>query len=234
MTSDTIGERLRAARVAAGLSLAVMAARTHYSRSLLSLVENGKRTATSGIVAGYERVLGVGLGEDVNRREFLITAGLVAGNVKVATGLLASIAGNDASPLLSVQTTHGTDMALATIADRATVTNLRRWLDDSNPVLRVNAAGILAKLPGQQYSARVAALLDHDADVRTRYMTAVVSRVCGVDRPTAAVLVNEPQRFPHPALVARRFAREALSDHDVGARWCSARMLQLLSPMVGR
>ena len=125
-------------------------------------------------------------------------------------------------------------MALAAIADRATVANLGRWLDDASAVLRVNAAGILAKLPGQQHLAAVVSLLDRDADVRDRYMTAVVSRVCGVDWPTAAVLVAEPIHCPHPRLVAQRLAREVVSDRDAGARWCSARMLQSLSPMIGR
>ncbi|WP_433262730.1 helix-turn-helix domain-containing protein [Actinosynnema sp. CS-041913] len=69
---------LRAAREAAGLSLAVMAQRTHYSKSLLGMVENGQRTATPELVAAYERVLNAqGLGEDVNRRELLAAAAAV-------------------------------------------------------------------------------------------------------------------------------------------------------------
>ena len=41
------------------------------------------------------------------------------------------------------------------MADRGTVAHLRRWMDDgNNPVLRVNAAGILAKVPGQVEASR--------------------------------------------------------------------------------
>jgi transcriptional regulator with XRE-family HTH domain len=144
----TVGEALRAARDAAGISLSVMATRTHYSKPYLSMVETGKRAATTDVVKAYERVLGVGqLGDDVNCRESFKAASLVAGNTKVATELVASIAGNDPGPLATVQTTHGTDLAIATLADRGTVVHLRRWLNDGdNPILRVNAAGILAKV----------------------------------------------------------------------------------------
>ncbi|MGH3919905.1 MAG: helix-turn-helix domain-containing protein [Pseudonocardiaceae bacterium] len=129
----TVGETLRAARNAAGISLCVMATRTHYSKAYLSMVETGKRAATTDVVKAYERVLGIGqLGDDVNRRDFFKVASLVAGNTTVASGLAASIAGNDPGPLATVQTTHGTDLAIATLADRGTVVHLRRWLDNGD------------------------------------------------------------------------------------------------------
>jgi transcriptional regulator with XRE-family HTH domain len=49
---------LRQARQAAGMSLATMAARTHYSKPYLSLVETGNRAATPSIVSAYEETLG--------------------------------------------------------------------------------------------------------------------------------------------------------------------------------
>ncbi|MGH3718193.1 MAG: helix-turn-helix domain-containing protein [Pseudonocardiaceae bacterium] len=232
----TVGEVLRVVRDAAGISLSVMATRTHYSKPYLSMVETGKRAATTGVVKAYERVLGIGqLGGGVNRRDFFKLPSLAAGNAQVVTELAASIAGNDPGPLAAVQTTHGTDLVLATLADRGTAAHLRRWLDDGdNPVLRVNAAGILAKVPGQFEATLVIAALGRDPDVRSRYMTAVVARVCGLDWPVAAQLAENPADFPQPVLVAQRFAREALSDCDAGARWCAAAMLQALSPMMGR
>ncbi len=231
-----IGEALRAARNAAGISLCVMATRTHYSKAYLSMVETGKRAATPAVVKAYERVLGIGqLGGDMNRRDFFKVASLVAGNTKIAAELTASIADNDPGPLAAVQTTHGTDLAIAALADRGTVAYLRRWLDDGdNPVLRVNAAGILAKVPGQADAAYVTAALDRDPAVSSRYMTAVIARVCGLDWPVAAQLTANPAGFPHPVLVAQKFAREVVSDRDAGARWCAAAMLQALSPMIGR
>ncbi|GLZ40918.1 hypothetical protein Acsp05_45420 [Actinokineospora sp. NBRC 105648] len=69
---------LRAARLSAGLSLAALAGRVHYSKSTLGMVETGERTATPDLIAAYERTLGVqGLGEDVNRRELLAAAAAV-------------------------------------------------------------------------------------------------------------------------------------------------------------
>ena len=193
-----IGEALREARNAAGISLGVMATRTHYSKSYLSMVEAGKRTATADVVKAYEKVLGIGqLGDGMNRRGFIKVASLVAGNTKIAAELAASIAGNDPGPLAAIQTTHGTDLAIATLTDRGTVGHLRRWLDNGdNPVLRVNAAGILAKIPGQAESSHVTAALGRDLDVRSRYMTAVIARVCGLDWSVAAQLADNPAAFP--------------------------------------
>ncbi|MFJ1460375.1 helix-turn-helix domain-containing protein [Nocardia sp. N2S4-5] len=56
---DIAGSRLRAAREAAGLSLSALAARTHYSRALLGLLETGQRHITPEHVAAYSRALGV-------------------------------------------------------------------------------------------------------------------------------------------------------------------------------
>ena len=67
LTVVTVGQAMRAARTAAGMSLAVMAARTHYSKSYLSLVESGRRAATDDVVGAYERVLGIGGLDEVDR-----------------------------------------------------------------------------------------------------------------------------------------------------------------------
>ena len=61
------GVRLRRARQAAGISLAAMAARTHYSKSYLGNVETGRRAATADVVLAYEQALG----GDVDRRGLL-------------------------------------------------------------------------------------------------------------------------------------------------------------------
>jgi transcriptional regulator with XRE-family HTH domain len=72
------GVRLRRARQAAGVSLAAMAARTHYSKSYLGNVETGRRAATADVVLAYEQALG----GDVDRRGLL--AGVAAGAVAPA------------------------------------------------------------------------------------------------------------------------------------------------------
>lgn len=54
-----LGEALRASREEAGVSLAAMAARTHYSKQLLGLLETGKRTIKPEHVEAYSRALNV-------------------------------------------------------------------------------------------------------------------------------------------------------------------------------
>lgn len=54
-----LGPTLRAAREAAGLSLAAMAARSHFSKAQLGHLETGRRTVTSEHVTAYSRALGV-------------------------------------------------------------------------------------------------------------------------------------------------------------------------------
>jgi transcriptional regulator with XRE-family HTH domain len=54
-----LGAALRAAREAAGVSLAAMATRTHYSKPLLGLLETGKRTIKPEHVEAYGRALNI-------------------------------------------------------------------------------------------------------------------------------------------------------------------------------
>ncbi|MFE9679801.1 hypothetical protein ACFYO5_37870 [Streptomyces sp. NPDC006259] len=110
-------------------------------------------------------------------------------------------------------TASRTHVVTASLADKASTANLRRWmLDGDVPILRVNAAGILAKLPGQGQADQVARVLAHDEEVRHLYMTAVTSRVCAVDWTTAGRIVSQPASYgPRADFLATRFAREALN-----------------------
>jgi hypothetical protein len=94
---DATGVTLRLARQEAGISLAKMAARTHYSKSYLGLIETGCRTATPEVVLAYERELG-----DLLDRRGLLT-GLAATVVAPAavselirTGFAAALDGHAA------------------------------------------------------------------------------------------------------------------------------------------
>src|SRR5207249_2026570 len=71
-----IGTKLRIAREAAGVTLATMARKTHFSKSYLSNIETGRRAATPDVVLAYEKALG----SDVERRGLLtgIAASVVA------------------------------------------------------------------------------------------------------------------------------------------------------------
>ncbi|MFI9636779.1 helix-turn-helix domain-containing protein [Nocardia sp. NPDC051929] len=88
-----VGAQLRAAREAAGVSLAALSAQIHYSKSVLAYYETGERTPTSDVIACYEKHFGriqdpvaslLNLGKaDVERRSFL--------RVGYSTALSASV-----------------------------------------------------------------------------------------------------------------------------------------------
>ncbi len=164
------GEQLRLMRESAAMSLRRMASRTHFTPGYLSRVETGDKPATEAVIAAYEQVLGIGLDTGhVNRREFLAVAATAAANAELVRELAASIAGGDATTLTVVQTSYGVDRAVAAVADRASLVRLRRWaVDEDNPVCRVNAAGILAKVPGQNDAGLAVDTLRRDGDVADR------------------------------------------------------------------
>ncbi|MEV0296046.1 helix-turn-helix transcriptional regulator [Nocardia sp. NPDC050710] len=57
---NVTGERLRAAREAAGLSLSALAARANFSKSLLGMLENGQRQVRPEHITAYAHALGIG------------------------------------------------------------------------------------------------------------------------------------------------------------------------------
>jgi len=226
------GHMLRQLRERSGLSLGAMAAKTHYSKSFLSLVERGSRTVTADVVSAYERQFG----SDMNRRGVIAgLAALTMAHGKLAGEIYASIAGFDDNPLATVQTTHGTDLVIASLVEPSAAVKLRRWMrDGSDAVLRVNAAGILAKVKGQDHAADVATSLRHDNDVRRLYSTAVLARVCGLDWQAAALAVEDPCRhLADPFRAARELSNETFNGYDAGARWCASNLLRELSPALG-
>ena len=63
LPEQRVGQALRSAREAAGLSLRMMARRLNYnSHSTLSEYENGTKMPSETVVEGYERILGLKLG----------------------------------------------------------------------------------------------------------------------------------------------------------------------------
>lgn len=170
----------------------------------------------------------------MNRRSFLSLTALTAAHGAAAIEMVASVAGADPIPLTTMQTTHNTDLVIASKVDRATVVRLRSWMKDGhNAVLRVNAAGILAKVPGMDTAREVATVLNGDRETRNLYMTAVLARACVLEWDTAVKLVADPFSLPKEAgYLASRLASEVLNPRDAGARWCSAVMLRDLSPQI--
>lgn len=172
----------------------------------------------------------------MDRRNFMRLTALTATHGTLARDLVSSIAGSDSGPLTTTQTTHGTDLVIASLADAQCRTKLSAWMQGaSNPVLRVNAAGILAKIPGQDRAQDVCRVLNSDIEVRNLYTVAVITRVSGMTWTEAQRLAADPLCMPDKAtFLAGRFAEEARNPRDAGARWCSATMLRDISPLIGK
>lgn len=172
----------------------------------------------------------------VNRRAFLNLTALTAAHGKFAAEMIGSVSAKDPGPLTTVQTKYGTDLVIASLADRRATMQLRRWMrDGSTPVLRVNATGILAKIPDQDTAGQVAGVLMHDDEIRRLYSIAVVSRTGALSWSAATKVVEAPAALSHKqaSFLASRLTHEVLNPRDAGARWCSATMLRELSPLLG-
>ncbi|MEV4524890.1 helix-turn-helix transcriptional regulator [Streptosporangium sp. NPDC049304] len=161
--------------------------------------------------------------ELVKRRTFLVDA-VTLGIAPLApvqdkadiSEIFASVSGGDAELLGAVQTTYRTDLHLSGLAirDRPTIYRLVKWMHDgATPVLRVNAAGIIAKSRDLELSDMATAAMLRDVEVRRLYLSAVASRV---GTRTEALI------------------GELFNPRDAGARWCAAVMLQRKSDEAAR
>jgi transcriptional regulator with XRE-family HTH domain len=220
-----LGLTLRQARQQAGLSLTGMAKRTGYSRGYLGNIETGTRQVTADIIRAYERVLG----DDLKRRQLLvgsIAALATATAPDVAVSIAHDIAQGRNGLLAEAQTSHATDQAIAGLVSRSSpsIASLAKWSRSGRSVLRVNAAGILAKIKSPIIGNEAVGVLRTDGDVRELYMTAVVARVLSVSWDDADDLAHGNGCLPSEAAVAA-FRTELTNPNDAGARWCSVVML---------
>jgi len=220
-----LGLTLRQAREEAGLSLSGMAMRTGYSRSYLGNVETGERQVTPDLIRAYERVLG----DSLKRRQLLIgTLGVLAATASpdAAVSIAHEISNTQSGLLTQVQTSHATDRAIASLVARDTpsLASLTKWSRSGNSVLRVNAAGILAKIGSPVIDNEAVAALRADGDVCERYLTAVLSRVLTVPWDTAYNLAASGSGVPDSAQL-ETLVGELGNPYDSGARWCSTLML---------
>ena len=216
-----LGQTLKEARVAAGISLSGMAKRTGFSRSHLGNVETGTRTATTEVVMAYERALG----DDVQRRLLLLSAVAVTTGVPVpdtAVGIAADIQRGRKELLTGMQTTHQTDRAIAGLVSRhaGPSASLVKWSRRGGTLLRVNATGILAKIGSPTLDNEAITVLHCDGDVRELYLTAVLARVLNLPWDTAARMATTGQGAATPEHV-RALSAELTNPADSGARWCA-------------
>ena len=156
----------------------------------------------------------------------------------VAQRIASSMSSGRSDLLAGAQTSHETDLVIGRLVatDQARVGSLSSWMvSATNPVLRVNSAGILAKLDLPDVGDDVIRAVGRDRQMRERYLTAVASRVLELDWRQASQMVSALQeaRFgslagppqPRSARFAARLASELRNPRDVAARWCSIVLL---------
>ena len=163
-------------------------------------------------------------------------------DVVVGQALAAEVGAGRSLRLATAQTSHDTDQVIKDfVAEHpATAQILHRWLRDSpDPVLRVNSAGILAKLGDHAVGDQVISILRRDAETRHLYLTAVLARTLQADWRESSWLAAQlvggrPVRVAAPAdrlsSAARTLAAELSNPRDTAARWCSAILLSRLRP----
>jgi transcriptional regulator with XRE-family HTH domain len=188
------------------------------TREYVSRWEHGRKTPGPFWIGHLAAVLQVprwALEGHVKRRDMLRLTGAAAAAAMGggtfpppdSEDLFSSIAAGDPGPLTQIQTSHATDLALSrmAVADRPVMWRLARWADDGDSdILRVNAAGVLAKTGAMDFTGMPAAVMLRDRDVRARYLRALMARV---SRDTG------------------KLAAEALNPRDSGARWCAGWLL---------
>ncbi|MGA6208799.1 helix-turn-helix domain-containing protein [Nocardia testacea] len=137
------GALLRAARVAAGISLRTMAERTFYSKTYLSAIETGQRPIPAGVTTAYERVLGttdLGRLTTVARSAASVDAGALSDvavmlsatrRIEDATGALAVLPAVRGMATMSEEFAQSARTAhyAAASALASEVTQYRGWLE---------------------------------------------------------------------------------------------------------
>jgi hypothetical protein len=156
----------------------------------------------------------------------------------IAQRIFGDISTGNSKLLAMAQTSHDTDHVIREFVSRdaASVDALLSWMrDGATPVLRVNSAGILAKLGAADLADTVVTTLKRDGDTRQLYLTAVVSRVLAFEWEAAARIAVTIETDPAALAallpqdralhIARKFANEVTNPRDGAARWLSVLML---------
>lgn len=151
------------------------------------------------------------------------TSGLL--DFYLAVVVFNSISSGSSTRLATAQTTHATDLVLAQFAeaDADSTANLARWMTGGpSAVLRVNAAGVLAKMDSPAMTDSVVTALRSDHAARALYLTAVASRVLRISWADAARMATG-SAISGDGVEA--LAAELRNPRDAAARWCSAALL---------
>ncbi|MEU8003903.1 helix-turn-helix transcriptional regulator [Catellatospora sp. NPDC049111] len=143
----------------------------------------------------------------------------------IASRVFGGIATGRRGDLETVQTSHETDQIIRGFVERDTTAadTLGHWMRaGATPVLRVNSAGILAKLRTPEAADAVAGALRTDESARHLYLAAVAHRVLGLPWNDALRYAATPS---YTEDYAARLVNELCNPRDPAARWCSAVLL---------
>jgi transcriptional regulator with XRE-family HTH domain len=230
------GATLRLVREAAGLSLGALERRVYFSKSYLCNLERGKRRVTPAVVQSYLETLG----DDVNRRQLLMTLLAAVGGSAPAEAVGRAFESALADPPLTVDDwlarleLYGREyMSLLGVGElqvrlAGDLAQLQARLD--HPVLAAVAARLLT-LHGSSVGSLVAPggdttgalrwyllgvrAADRSGDVATRAWTrgraAQALAFDGVDLPVAAGLANQALALSDRPSVGRLIAQLALA-----------------------
>jgi hypothetical protein len=158
----------------------------------------------------------------------------------VAQRIFEDLRAGDSNLLATAQTSHATDMRLGMLSrdDALARRGLVTWMSNgSTPIVRVNAAGILAKVGVDDLSDAVIATLRADPEARHLYLSAVASRALNISWDNATRLASDAvacsglqsQQRSHGLnnRTTRRLINELANSRDSAARWCSTVLLSL-------
>ena len=163
-------------------------------------------------------------------------------DVLVAQRIFGDLRTGNSHLLSTAQTSHATDIRLSLLAgeDEVARCGLATWMSrGATPVLRVNAAGVLAKVGVPDLGDSVISMLRIDRDARQLYLTAVASRVLDVPWDHAQHVVagidGQPGSLSDRVAdgqvpwAGNRLATEIANPRDAAARWCSTVLLSSLA-----
>lgn len=233
------GAELKARREQYGWSQRALAVKLGITRNYVSMLESGRRAITLALAARIEVIF-----DDeeisVHRGQFLRLGGIAAATAVAgsrpdengnrpeevtARRIFAAITACNTRPFATTQTSHATDLVIRrhVAAHRPAVKVLGRWMATGSPVLRVNAAGVLAKLGPISLVDSVIGTLQENAAIRHLYLTAVVHRVCRLPWGKAEYVAR--RRAPLPELFREALTAELGNPRDGAARWCALQLL---------
>lgn len=225
-----LAPRMRQLREEAGISLAQMAARTNYSKSLLGHVENGIRTPAPELIAAYEQVLGV----DMWRKDITHSNLLTVDKTSRET-LLAGVEQGDPGPLRNTPTAHRTDVSLGSVVSEKAAEWFRKWaIEGDTATLRTNSLSVIAKLPGKENADLVVRVLEDDVKVRRLILASEISRLTQLEWKVALAGADDPTTIPNPRDLAKKLTRTVMSTKGTESRWACGYLLWKMAPVLGR